>query len=647
MSQVKLGATRTNPRERDLQNIWAVIVGTIAIGASVFHLWVNGPGLLPNILRNGLHLSFILCLTFLLYPAARSGDRSGLGRPPVYDIILSALGAWSGIYIFLFWNDLAARGFIPNTYDLVFGAMTVLLVMEATRRVVGNILLGLAIVFLLFVYFGPYLPGMLGHPGVGFKRMLFRLYLTEEGFFGITLTISSTFIFFFVLFGAFLQRSGASDLFNQGTMALLGHKRGGPGLVAVIASSFMGMLSGSPISNVVTTGSITIPLMKRVGYSPSFAAAIETAASSGGTIMPPVMGFAAFLMAGMLDLPYRDIMLAAILPAIFYYLMVLMNVIIKAHELELITLNKEEMPSFKKVMLSKGHLFIPIVLLLYMLLKGYSPLFAAWWSIVAVFVVTWLRPSQGMRLGDLIWTLESGAKLTIPVAVACAVAGIIIGATTMTGISNTITYNIMKLSGGVLFWALFYIMIATIFMSMALPISACYITVVVLAAPALIELGVPPIVAHFYVLWFASLSGMTPPVALTSYSAASVARADPNRTAFTALKIIGPAFVLPYLFVYSPAVLMQFESVSDLVVPTIRILFFIVAVSLFLARHLFAEINLFRRFLYAVAAILLLLNMPALYFPGMALLVILVLLNWFKKREMSIGTAVESNRKED
>ena len=198
MSQVKLGATKTNPKERDLKNIWAAIVGIIAIGASIFHLWVNGPGLLPNILRNGLHLSFILCLTFLLYPATRSGHRSESGRPSVFDIILAILGAWSGIYVFLFWNDLAARGFTPNTYDVVFGAMTTLLVLEATRRVVGNILLGLAIVFLLYVYFGPYLPGALGHPGVGLKRMLFRLYLTEEGFFGITLTISSTFIFFFV-----------------------------------------------------------------------------------------------------------------------------------------------------------------------------------------------------------------------------------------------------------------------------------------------------------------------------------------------------------------------------------------------------------------------------------------------------------------
>ena len=643
MSQIKLGATRTNPRERDVQGIWAVFVGIIAIGASVFHLWANGPGLLPDILRNGLHLSFILCLAFLLYPAARSGDRSKLGRPPVYDIILAVLGAWSGIYIFLFWNDLAVRGFIPNTYDLVFGAMTTLLILEATRRVVGNILLGLAIVFLLYVYFGPYLPGMLGHPGVGFKRMLFRLYLTGESYFGITLTISSTFIFFFVLFGAFLQRSGASDLFNEGTMALLGHKRGGPGFVAVIASSFMGMLSGSPISNVVTTGAITIPLMKRVGYSPSFAAAIETAASSGGTIMPPVMGFAAFLMAGMLDIPYRNIMLMAILPAAFYYVMVMMNVIIKAHELKLVALDKEEMPSFKKVMLKKGHLFIPIILLVYLLLKGYSPLFAAWWSIVAVIAASWLRPSQGMRLKDLIWTLETGAKITVPVAVACAVAGIIVGATTMTGVSNTITYNIMQVSGGVLFWALFYIMIATILMSMALPISACYITVVVLAAPALIELGVTPIVAHFYVLWFASLSGMTPPVALTSYSAASVAQADPNRTAFDALKIIGPAFVLPYLFVYYPAVLMQFDNVSDLAVSAIRILAFIFGVSLFLGRYLFAEIGLFKRIFYAVAAILVLINMPAIYFSGMVLLVILVLLNWFKNRKISMAISSVSN----
>ena len=512
-----------------------------------------------------------------------------------------------------------------------------MLVLEATRRVVGNILVLLAVVFLMYAHFGPYFPGIFGHRGIPIERILYRLYLTDEGFFGIVLTISSTFIFFFVLFGTFLQRSGASDLFNEGTMALVGNKQGGPGLVAVISSGFMGMLSGSPISNVVTTGSITIPLMKKVGYKPHFAAAVETAASSGGTIMPPVMGFAAFLMAGILDIPYNTIMIAAIVPALSYYLLVFLNVILEARRLNLTAENISEAVSFRQVMKQHGHLFIPILLLIVMLLAGYSPIYSAWWSIVAVVFASYLRWDQRMRLSDILWALESGAKMVIPVAIACAIAGIVIASTTMTGIAQTITHNIVKLSEGILFYALFFIMLATILMSMALPISACYVTVVVLAAPALIKMGVEPIVAHFFVLWFASLSGMTPPVALTSYSAASIARADPNRTAMSALRIVAPAFALPYIFVFYPELLWQ-GSVSIMMIP--RIILFVVGCCISLTGYAFTQLPWVSRLVLLCGSVLLFIAKPYLPSIGGGVIVLTIALNWLKTRSIKGGENV-------
>jgi len=632
----QIGTLRTNPGERLAVGNWCLIIGCLAIVASIFHLWVSGIGLMMAIKRNAVHLSFILSLAFLIYPA-RKKNRGTQTGPTGIDIALAIAGLMTGLYIFFFWDQLAERGFVIIKRDLVFALLTLVLVLEATRRVVGNILVILALCFLLYAYFGPYFPGIFAHRGVPVGRILYRLYLTEEGFFGIVLTISSTYIFFFVLFGTFLQRSGASDLFNRGTMALVGHKQGGPGLVAVISSSFMGMLSGSPISNVVTTGSITIPLMKKVGYAPHFAGAVETAASSGGTIMPPVMGFAAFLMAGILDIPYKTIMIAAILPALMYYVLVLFNVVIEARRLNLKSEGVTDRIGFWEVMRQRGHLLVPIVLLIVLLLAGYSPLFSAWWSIVAIVVCSCLRWKERMRLADILWALESGAKIVVPVAIACAIAGIVIASTTMTGIAQTITHNIVSLSGGVVFYALFFIMLSTILMSMALPISACYITVVVLAAPALIKMGVQPIVAHFFVLWFASLSGMTPPVALTSYSAASIAQAEPNRTALSALKIVAPAFALPYIFVYYPELLWQ-GTVS--IFTLVHVSFFIIGSCLGLAGYAFNALAWPVRLVLLGACLLLFSTQPYLPELGMTLIVVTVVFDWFRMKRSQGGRHV-------
>lgn len=629
----KIGSVSTNPKERVLSGRWGLIIGLLAIVASLFHLWVSGLGLMMSLKRNAIHLSFILSIAFLIYPAQR-GKSKERTSPSILDLLLALGSIVSGAYIYFFWDDLAARGFLVTQRDLVFAALTVFLVLEATRRVVGKTLVLLAAIFLLYAYFGPYFPGIFGHRGIPVGRILYRLYLTEEGFFGIVLTISSTFIFFFVLFGTFLQRSGASDLFNEGTMALVGNKQGGPGLVAVISSGFMGMLSGSPISNVVTTGSITIPLMKKVGYRPHFAGAVETAASSGGTIMPPVMGFAAFLMAGILDIPYNTIMVAAILPALSYYLLVLLNVILEARRLNLRAENLAGGMSFWQVMKQRGHLLIPILLLIAMLLAGYSPIFSAWWSIVAVVAASYLRWGQRMRLRDILWALESGAKMVIPVSIACAIAGIVIASTTMTGIAQTITHNIVRLSEGIIFYALFFIMLATILMSMALPISACYITVVVLAAPALVKMGVEPLVAHFFVLWFASLSGMTPPVALTSYSAASIARADPNRTAMSALRIVAPAFALPYIFVFHPELLWQ-GPVSLIIIP--RIVIFVAGCCIGLSGYAFGQVSWISRLIILGGSLLLFIEKPFLPAVGLLLIALMIVLNWLNARSAKGG----------
>ncbi len=529
----------------------------IAVMFSVFVIYSNGLSNIQEIYRNLIFLGFLLVMTFILYPAGQSSDQNRITIP---DYIFAALSIAGLGYLLLNYTAIHVdRGSQPIMIDYIFGAITIIVLLEASRRAVGifiPILCGGAIVYALF---GTYFPWIFGHAGFSLERLLYRLYMTTEGVLGLTLSTASTFIVMFVLFGAFLSVSGATQLFNDLALAIAGRKRGGPAQVAVISSALTGSLSGSAVANVATTGAFTIPLMKSIGLKPKFAGAVEAAASTGGMIMPPIMGAAAFIMAGFLGISYTTVILAAIIPSFLYYIALIFAIDIEAKKQGLKGISKENIPNVVQILKERGVLLIPIIVVITTLLMGKTALFAGFAGIGSVILASWLAKDKSSRI-TISKTIEAfieGGKGTIQVGIACAAIGIIICVVTMTGIGSTLAYNIVELTGGNLWLILIVVMITCIVLSMGLPSTALYIVVAVTAAPALIEAGVNPVAAHFFVFWFGALSNITPPVALASYTAAGLAGANAMKTSWEALRISLPGFIIPFMIAYNPNMLLQ------------------------------------------------------------------------------------------
>ena len=426
---------------------------------------------------------------------------------------------------------------VPVPLDYFMGALAVILVLEGARRSTGNILPVLAIIFLLYARFGYLIPGPLGHRGFSWARIITRMYMTDEGLFGVTLMVSASYVFMFILFGAFLSKTGTAKFFNDFAMGLAGRLRGGPAQVSVIGSAMMGTISGSAQANVVTTGTFTIPLMKSVGYAPHFAGAVEAAASTGGILMPPIMGAAAFMMASFLGIPYVKIMAAGVIPALFYYFGIFLMVDLEARRTGLKGMPKEQLPDVRKVVREGGHLLLPIAVILLMLILGYTPLYAAFFGLITTVVGSYLRKSTRISFRAILEALAEGSKTAISVGTACAVVGFVVGTVSMTGLGQVIALNIMKLSMGKLWFAMILVMLAAMVLGMGLPAEACYIVTASVAAPALVNMGVLPMAAHFFVFYYGTLSCVIPPVALTSYTAAGIAQANPTKVAIAALKL--------------------------------------------------------------------------------------------------------------
>jgi TRAP transporter 4TM/12TM fusion protein len=490
----------------------------IAVMFSIFAIYSNGLSNIQEIYRNLIFLGFLLVMTFFLYPAGKSSNQK---RFTVPDYIFAAISIAGLGYLLLNYTAIHVdRGSQPIMIDYVFGAITIIVLLEASRRAVGifiPILCGGAIVYALF---GTYFPWIFGHAGFSLERLLYRLYMTTEGVLGLTLSTASTFIVMFVLFGAFLSVSGATKLFNDLALAIAGRKRGGPAQVAVLSSALTGSLSGSAVANVATTGAFTIPLMKSIGLKPRFAGAVEAAASTGGMIMPPIMGAAAFIMAGFLGISYTTVILAAIIPSFLYYIALIFAIDIEAKKQGLKGISKENIPNVVQILKERGVLLIPIIVVITTLLVGKTALFAGFAGIGSVIIASWIAKDKSSRItfSKTIEAFVEGGKGTIQVGIACAAIGIIICVVTMTGIGSTLAYNIVELTGGNLWLILIVVMITCIVLSMGLPSTALYIVVAVTAAPALVEAGVNPIAAHFFVFWFGALSNITPPVALASCS---------------------------------------------------------------------------------------------------------------------------------
>lgn len=541
----------------------AKIIAIIAIAFSAFQFFTAGFGTLLSVRQRSLHIIFAYVLGFLLYPATEKSDKS---KPTVLDYILAVLTVIVFGYLFMNVEEIANKAGNATTLDLILGVSAILITLEVTRRVVGAALPIVAIVFLLYAKLGPYLPGILAHRGFSFERIISHMYLTLEGILGIPIGVSATFVFMFILFGSFLDKTGVGKFFIDLAFALTGHTKSGPAMTAVVASGLMGSVSGSSVANTVTTGAFTIPLMKKTGYEPYFAGAVEATASTGGQIMPPVMGAAAFIMAEFTGISYLSICIAAAIPALLYYFGVGVMVHLEASKLGLKGLPKEELPKVGKILKEEGYLLLPLIAIIVLLVMQYTPTRAAFVAIViSVFmalIASILKKDGSFKLTDILEALEAGGKGAVSVACACACAGIVVGVVTLTGLGLRVAEMIVTLAAGRLLPTLLLTMIASIILGMGLPTTAKYIVLATMAVPALIKLDVNLMAAHLFILYFGVVADITPPVALAAYAGAGIAGANAMKTGFQAVKLASAAFIVPYLMCLNPSLILVDEIVE-------------------------------------------------------------------------------------
>jgi len=585
-------------------------VVTIAVAMSLYHMYVAAFGPPEAVIFRGTHLLFALTLVFLLFPLAPRG-----GLPwRVADAALLAAGWAFVLHIFINYDYFTGRIIYIDeltVLDKAFAVVAVLIVLEATRRVIGWALPLTAIVFVAYAVL---------FTNVKVPVLMEQLYFSTEGIFGSTLGVSASYVMLFVLFGAFMERSGTGQLFMDFAMSITGHAAGGPGKVAVVSSSLFGTVSGSAVANVMVDGPITIPLMKRTGFRPPFAAAVEAVASTGGQLMPPIMGAAAFVMAEFLAVPYAQVALWAAIPALLYYVAVFCAVHFEAKRYGLAGVPRSELPRFGRVMLERGHLFVPILIVLGGLTLGYSAPLAALVAALTCLPVALLRATTRREITwrSVLSALEDGARNTLAVAMACACAGIVIGCVTITGLGITFTQAVIALAQDSLLPALMLTALAGIILGMGMPTTPAYIVMVALLVPAVIKLGAATPAAHMFAFYFAILSAITPPVALAVFAAASLAKANMWSTGWAAMRAGAPAYIVPFMFIYEPALLTIGDSVTALhaaVSATVGVA--LLAAGLF--GYLRRPLAMWQRALLIVAALLLIKPGPLTDLAGLAL----------------------------
>lgn len=533
---------------------WQLTLVTIlTVGMAVFHFYTAGFGLLPAQKQGAVHIAFAVALVYLLYPMKGSAKD---GRIPIYDFVLSIIAVIPLIYLVHQIDTIAMeRSGLPTDLDIGMGILFIVTLLEATRRISNPILPILAIVALLYCSFGRSMPTILAHRGFSISRIVNHMYLGTEGIFGTPLEVSSTFVFMFILFGSVLEKTGLGKFIIDLSLALAGWSTGGPAKVAVVASGLMGTVSGSSVANVCTTGMFTIPLMKSVGYKPYFAGAVEAVASTGGQIMPPVMGAGAFIMAQFLGASYLEVAVAAIVPALLYYFAVIVQVHLEANRLGLKGLDRDQLPKVGPLLRARGFLLVPLIAIIYLLISGYTPLMAAFIGIWVSIVVSMFNKETRLTPKKLMQAFDAGARGALSVACACACVGMVVGTGTLTGLALRIAGAIVTLAGGVLIFTLVLTMLASILLGTGLPTTANFIVTSTMAAPALLQLGVPPVAAYMFVFYFGIAADLTPPVALAAYAGAGIAGDDPMKTGVTAFKLALAGFIVPYIYVYNPMLL--------------------------------------------------------------------------------------------
>lgn len=579
---------------------------------------------------------FGLILIPLLYPGFKNNENITL-----IDIIMALAGIAVSVYVLVQDHSFVLRaGVNPTKGDIIFGAIAIILILLVTKRVLGWPLVVIVSAFMIYAKFGSYFPGTFMGRNYSWSKIISYVF-NIDGIYGMTIGVSSTYVVLFIMFGAFLQNSGASELYTDFAYAIAGRLRGGPAKVSVISSALFGTISGSGIANVVADGPITIPLMKRSGFRKEYAGAVEAVASTGGQIMPPVMGAGAFLMAEMIGIPYTDIIIAAALPALLYFATVWFVIDLRAGKDGLIGLKGSDLPQVADVLKSKGHLVIPLIILIYALvIMRVTEIKSALFAIIACVICSWFRTSTRMKTKSIINALQSGITGSLEVIAACASAGIIMALVSMTGVGFKLSSLIITIAGSNLFLSLVLTAIVIIIMSMGLPTTACYLIAAAIMAPALTQLGITPLAAHMFIFYFACLSGITPPVALAAYPAAAIAKANPVTVSLVAFKMAIVGFIIPFVMVYSPAIFLK-GTVSEVILVVITSVVGAYAIAMAVEGWFKKPLHILGRLMLGVGGI-------CLIIPGLktdVLGALLILLGYFLGEKLYKGSCNKTELK--
>jgi TRAP transporter 4TM/12TM fusion protein len=534
----------------------------LCVAVTLYHLITSATPWIPAVHEHrAIHVAMMLTLGFIMYPFC---SKSSYKKVAWYDWVLIAMSVAVPVYVCYNYIALLERTGSPSMNDTIMATLLVLVILEGTRRMSGWALPILSILFIIYGLYGRNLPGLFAHRGYTWMQLSNQLFPNTEGIYGSSVSVAASFIFLFIVFGSVMNKSGMGAFFNDFAMALAGHTKGGPAKVSVVASGLLGSINGSAVANVVTTGAFTIPLMKKTGYSREFAGAVEASASVGGQLLPPVMGAAAFIMADILGVPYSKIIVHAAIPALLYYLGIIIQVQLRAGKNNLIGIPKDQLPRVAAVLRDKGHLLAPLFTLIYLLLfSSVTVIFAAVITIVVTVIVACLKKSTRMSFKDICDAMADGAKQTVPVAMACACVGIIVGVISKTGFGLNMSDAIITLGGRSLLLTLFFTMITCMILGMGVPSIPAYIITAAIAAPALGKLGIPDIAAHMFSFYFAMFANLTPPVALAAFAAAGLSGGNPMKTGYAAVKLAIAGFIVPYMFIYSPQLLLIDTSPAE------------------------------------------------------------------------------------
>ena len=607
---------------RKLTGYYKVFFGLIAAGFSGFYLYTSGFGLVSSETNRAFYLLFTAILIFLSYPL---GKNSSTGKPTIFDFILiilvtASIGYWVDQYVPYAMERVSS----PNKWDTIMGIIAILVIVETSRRALGWAIPIIAFIFLLQLYYGAYLPGKLSHSGLPFTRIIEFTFSTQEAMFGVITSTFATFVFPFMIFGAFLEKSGAGNFFMDLSASLTGKWRGGPAKIAVFSSALFGSISGSSVANVVASGTFTIPMMKKVGFKNHHAGAIEAISSTGGQVMPPIMGAGVFILATLTETEYLKIAGMNVIPAVLFFTFIMLMVDLEAVKSGLKGLPPEDVPDFKKVFKKGWHFFIPLIIVITLLFNGFSPDYGAFWGIVSILVLSWRNKETAMGPKEIFIGLIKGAQSNAAAGAAIGSLGIIIGGIILSGLGLKFSAVLVEFSGGSLIVTVLMVTLISVIIGMGSSTTGSYIILAVVAAPALIQLGVPEIPAHLVVFYAACLSNITPPVCVSAFAAAAIAKADPMKTGFAALKFGTTLVLIPLSFVYVPELLFQGE-IHRIILVAISYVFgyATLAVGIQGRDYFFGTINNFTRLLFFISSVCFLL--PLIYWLKLLGIVILIL----------------------